>query len=147
MGSKVNAALALSGADWRTLSRAWLTLLVVDLGLRLLPLRSVRRLLAVVTKSWPGKGSQSRESLSRLVQIAARYHPCRPRCLSRALCLGSLLAAWGIESELRIGVRRSGQELLAHAWLEESGVPIGETPDVGERFAALHRLRQSPGAA
>jgi len=46
MEHKLRAALALSLYDWAFFFQAWVTLLVVDLGLRLLPFVRVQQLLA-----------------------------------------------------------------------------------------------------
>lgn len=63
----------------------------------------------------------------------------RMRCLPRSLCLQWMLARRGMESRLRIGVRRQGEGTLeAHAWIEdEGGLPLNDTTDVESRFRAL----------
>ena len=117
--------------------RAWTVLLVADWGLRLLPFARLERLLA------PARGSRlpDEAAVPRLVwatAAAARHHLYPMRCLPRALCLRWLLGRHGIETDLRIGVARRGENRLdAHAWVERQGRPVGEGADVGERFAAL----------
>jgi Transglutaminase-like superfamily len=59
------------------------------------------------------------------------------RCLPRALCLRWLLGRHGIRTDLRIGVARKEAGLDAHAWVEREGRPVGEGPDVADRFAPL----------
>jgi hypothetical protein len=46
----------------------------------------------------------------------------------------------GIETRVRVGVGGfDRRDLNAHAWVEHEGRPVGETPDVSERYAAFDR--------
>lgn len=85
----------------------------------------------------PQEPSAGVERLGRWVDAAARYHPLRTRCLHRSLALKWMLAGRGIDADLRIGVRREGEELAAHAWLERDGVRLGSTGRTAEAFAPL----------
>jgi hypothetical protein len=58
------------------------------------------------------------------------------------LVLQRLLREQGIEAQLRIGVRTEGGRLMAHAWLEHEGRPLGEAEPVEERFARLLSLQK-----
>jgi len=139
MRNKLRAAAALSGSDWRVLAGAWSLLLAAGLGLRLLPLRRVQRLLGAAGGRPPAAGDElgAVSRLARLVGVAARNHLLPLHCLERALVLQVLLRRRGIATELRIGVRREGGALDAHAWLERAGVPLGEPSSTRERYATL----------
>ncbi len=128
----------LTAADWRLLLAAVLWLPVVRLGLRSLGLRRVRRLLGLSAgREGATPPRELAERTDRLVRAAARRHPLSFTCLARALVVQRLLAARGWKSELRIGVRSLGGTLEAHAWVECAGTPLGEGPEVGDRFAPL----------
>jgi hypothetical protein len=43
------------------------------------------------------------------------------------VALQALLLREGIESDVEIGVRRESDGLVAHAWVEIEGRPVGET--------------------
>lgn len=75
--------------------------------------------------------------LGALVNLAARHAPGPATCLTRSLLLRWLLRRRGIESDLRIGVKLDQGRLDAHAWVEVVGVPINDSQDVGQRFAAF----------
>lgn len=47
-------------------------------------------------------------------------------CLVRSLALWTMLLRRGVETELRIGIRRHEGKLEGHAWLEFAGQPINE---------------------
>ncbi len=140
MGHKLRAALALSLSDWAVFFPAWLMLLVVDLGLRVLPFPRVRKLVA--SSKQPGRAASQRDvrlelcRLEWLVDIAARNHLYPMTCLRQALTLQWLLARRGVAADLRIGVRKQAGALEAHAWVECAGQAIrsAETVDV---FAPL----------
>jgi hypothetical protein len=69
--------------------------------------------------------------------VASNALPVETTCLPRALAAGSLLARYGYDSTLRIGVARDDGEFAAHAWVERDGVvTIGDLPDLG-RFVPL----------
>jgi len=74
---------------------------------------------------------------ARMVGVAARYGFWRANCLQQSLTLWRLLRQQGVTCELRIGVRRESARLKAHAWVEYRGVPVNDTHDVRERFAAF----------
>lgn len=58
----------------------------------------------------------------------------RGNCLSQSLTLWWLLRRQGIESELRIGVRKHAGGLEAHAWVECLGEVLNDRADVRERL-------------
>jgi len=70
-----------------------------------------------------------------LVDSASRFGP-GGTCLTRSLVLRGLLRRQGIESTVRMGVRKE-HAVEGHAWVEVAGHPINDTPDVHERYAPL----------
>jgi len=72
--------------------------------------------------------------LSVIVEVAAGYAPGPVTCLSRSLLLMGMLAREGIDAELRIGVRKAGDALAAHAWVEAAGVPVNDVRDVAAEY-------------
>lgn len=129
MRTELSRFLALSREDRRGFSLAWAYLLVADLALRFLPLARVQGLLARLpalppaSRPLPGR-------LASLVGSAARHHLRPATCLTRALTLQALLRRQGHQAELRIGVRREGGALQAHAWVEHAGSPLGDPAGV-----------------
>ncbi len=111
--AKIPAFFARSALERRLLLEALATLWLVRLGLWLLPfgalLRLVRRPL--------GTSSVEVGRLTKTFTVVSRYVP-RATCLAQALAGQRLLAAHGHSSRLRIGVRKDGARLGAHAWLE-----------------------------
>jgi hypothetical protein len=132
---------ALSFADQRTLLTAAACMPLFWLGLRILGLP---RFQARLQRSKVTRGAAMTlpdiQALGELVNIAAR-HTLGPRtCLTRSLLLGWLLRRRGVESQLRIGVRLNQGVFDAHAWVECSGVPVNDQPDVGTQFASFGDL-------
>ncbi|MBW4418213.1 MAG: lasso peptide biosynthesis B2 protein [Myxacorys californica WJT36-NPBG1] len=72
-----------------------------------------------------------------LVSRAGYYTPRWANCLKRSLILWYLLHRQGIETDLRIGVRRCNGEFQAHAWVEYQGSVLNDVPDVHELYAAF----------
>jgi hypothetical protein len=71
-----------------------------------------------------------------LVEVASRFIP-GARCLPRAMAGQLLLARAGYLTDMRIGVRKDGNTLDAHAWLEYEGVPLFESDAHIKGFAPL----------
>jgi len=144
--SSLRRALGRPFADWTALAEAWSCLLAADLALRLLPYRRVERLFGPAPASRPARpGAVSRSVWA--AGAASRHHLWPMRCLPHALCLRRLLARRGIEGVLRIGVAREGDRLLAHAWIEHEGRPLGEVEESIARFAPLLGAEETDRAA
>lgn len=116
-----------SWADRVLLVRAFGLVTAVRVGLSVLPYRTVQRLTRT---AWPPRrlSLDSPEAMStyrrRVVQsvssVGRRLLGDKP-CLTQALVAQRMLSAADYETELKIGVTKDGQELLAHAWLERDG--------------------------
>jgi hypothetical protein len=134
---KLRRLATLTAEEHRLLAAAWWTLWRVELGLRVAPQRlAARRHRPSASTGDPGARRRAR-TLERWVGVAARHHPLRPRCLGRSLCLQTLLAREGIDSELKIGVRRTASGVQAHAWLERGGAALAEAAEAGREFLPL----------
>jgi Transglutaminase-like superfamily len=72
-------------------------------------------------------------AMGRMVRIAAARGLHKASCLPQSLALWYLLRRQGMNSQLRIGVRKAAGRLEAHAWAELAGSPI-EPDDAGQRF-------------
>lgn len=132
---------AMTGGERRLLLEAVMLLALVRLGLRLLPFRAVRGLLARFGAG-AGTAAAGADVTRRVLwAVNAASRPAGVTCLPRALAAHTLLARRGLASDLRIGVtRRPGSPLEAHAWVEAGGgVLIGDLPDLA-RFKPLADL-------
>jgi hypothetical protein len=68
-------------------------------------------------------------SARRAQRMAARNAGIGGTCLVRSLTLWAMLLRRGVDSELRVGVRKKEGKLEAHAWVEYGGVPLNESWD------------------
>ena len=62
--------------------------------------------------------------LARLARIAGRRGPVAASCLRQSLVVRAWLRRRGLDAQLRIGVRKAGEALDAHAWVEVAGVAL-----------------------
>ena len=107
----------------------------VEVGLRMLPLplllRTLGLKLAADNELVPAQelpplvAREASMAATRVDRVVRRWRPRRV-CLRRSLVLGTMLRHH--DPALRLGIRRAGQEIEAHAWLEIDGVPL---PDFG----------------
>ena len=133
---------SLTGLERGFLIRALLLLPVVGWGLRLIGFGRVQATLqrfmaAPRDKSTGDDVTKKVLSASRMVSIVSRRGIYRANCLPTSLTLEHLLGQQGIDTDLRVGVRKVAGVFEAHAWVEFLGQPLNEDDDVHERFAAF----------
>ncbi len=120
--------LCLSNAERWVLIKAALLLAVIGVSKRLLPFRTVRRLLARVADRPIGRQHADRLSAERVVwavEAASRHVPRTKSCLIQALAAQLMLARRGYPALVHIGVTRGEQgQFQAHAWVEMEGKAV-----------------------
>lgn len=124
---------ALSSGSRKLFLQAWLALAGIDLGLRLISLPRLQSLLDGPLLFATDPVEQPDDYISRaarMVDLAARHHFGPKACLSRALALLWMLKRKGISASLRIGVRKVGDTLKAHAWLQNDDLSIEKSSDI-----------------
>lgn len=145
--TELRRALSLAPADWLRFAQAWVVLLAADLGLRWLPFPRVERLLAPARADRRAAEDRAAARCVWAVAAAARHHLKPMTCLPRALGLRWLLGRAGFAADLRIGVAREGDRLLAHAWVELDGRPLGEPEGEPSPFQPLLEIAADSGTA
>jgi hypothetical protein len=127
-------------SDLKPIARAWISLASIEFALRF---RSFHRVLDEVegvaptaTVVQPFEFGRAR-AYARWIDVAARHHVVRARCLHRSLVLHKWLRSEGLPSALRIGVRKKADGISAHAWVEMGGEILNDRPDRVAPFAAL----------
>ena len=129
---RVHSLLRLSTGDKALLVQATLLLTGIRLGLYVLSFARLRSLLArCVGPEGTTDDELHHDDSDRIVwavERVSRQFPAIGTCLTQALTVHVLLARRGVQSNLRIGVRReSDGAFIAHAWLEkDGGILIGE---------------------
>lgn len=122
-----------------------LLLPVVAISLRLAGFRKTYRWL---DRPLAGKALEEIGPVSQSVNRAAHHWPgFNPTCLPRSLVLWHLLRRRGAPAQLRIGVTKEGEQLSAHAWVENEGQVINDRPDIAQRYAPIEFLYLPPESA
>jgi hypothetical protein len=117
----------------------WAAILVV-LAWAVLPLLRFRAAPGPAASRSATGGHGTAEALARLVGISSRHVPVPANCLHRSLVLWWLLRRRGIACRIRLGTTKAGGSFEAHAWVECTGVPVGEDADRLGAFTAFDRL-------
>ena len=95
------------------------------------PAHPGRRAASAGPGSRRGDGSPPSATVANLRRLPAT-------CLHRALAGYAALREAGEDARFVIGVRRDGSEVLAHAWIESAGHPVGEPDDPRDRFTVAY---------
>jgi hypothetical protein len=122
--------------------RAVLLLPLVSLSLRLRGFRATQASLQnYLSNAQPTKeasaGASQLALTARAVRSAAYRSFGKATCLEKSLTLWWLLERQGIASSVRIGTRKDGEKLEAHAWVEYDGIALHESEDVHRHYAAF----------
>ena len=117
------------------LVQAWALFALLPGALRVAGFRRIQAFLTQTKQAPSPPAAAGTSDTVRMVDLAARYSPLRPNCLVRSLTLWWLLRRQGVASELHIGVRKQGDKLEAHAWLEWQGAVLNDQADIASHFS------------
>jgi len=81
--------------------------------------------------------SQEAAMAAHMVNAADRHGFVHPSCLAKSMTLWWLLGRQGIDSHLRIGIRKENDKFEAHAWVERDGAALNEPDEHHHHFAAF----------
>jgi hypothetical protein len=142
---RLSKFLALPAGDRRLLVEAALLLGAMRLGLRLLPFRTLWRLLERAPRPSTGFSTADPIAPGRIawaVSVASPYVLGVRPCLPQALAAQLLLVRRGFAARLRLGVARGDRgQVRAHAWMETDGrVVTGGSKSELERYTPLLAL-------
>lgn len=117
---------SLGPADRKLLLQALALLWAARLGVRWFGFQALRRYVRRIGQ----REANTPERIAWAVRTAGRSVPRSKHCLASALAEQALLRRSGHAVDLKLGVRRSGNRLRAHAWV---------TPDhASEEFVPLN---------
>ncbi|MDQ1260873.1 MAG: hypothetical protein QG575_54 [Euryarchaeota archaeon] len=140
---KIDRFRRLTWGERRLILAAYLFLWFARIGLWTLPFGSIRNLAErdLIPRNVSAGKRLPVTTIIWSVRAMCRYVP-QATCLTQALAGKMLLATFGHESCLRIGVARDQEgKFLAHAWLEDHGRTIlGESES---KFIPLLSWRNS----
>jgi hypothetical protein len=114
----------LSWVECGLLANALMLVALTRLGLTCLPFWLLNEVLVSSERTRPSRNSSAKSlPVSQVVWAviaASRWIP-KATCLTQALAAQCLLKRNGHPAMLRLGVRKEGERLAAHAWLESQG--------------------------
>ena len=123
------------------LLRAFILLPLISISLRLRGFRktkaSLQHFLSAAYGSQNPHAQERAAVTARMVRAAGQFGIGHSNCLKVSLALWWLLARQGIASDLRIGVRKDGEKLEAHAWVECGGVALTDPETIHPHYAAF----------
>lgn len=140
---------------WRhklTTARVSVLVVGVRMALRVLPYRTVQRLLTLgereASRSTSALAPEAlrarRQRIASAVASTGKHLLGDKPCLTQALVAQRLLRRQGYDTDLCIGVTKDGNELLAHAWLEKDGRVILGGRASQAKYTPLVPVRPEP---
>ena len=113
---------------------------LVEFSIKTLRFKRTLRLLRRFTGSTTKKCEHELSLINRhrnQFYLYQRQFPNLGKCLARSLVLWLLLDRQGIRTELKFGVKKEGDNLLAHAWIEYKGEALVSEWELGEDFRSF----------
>jgi len=99
---------------------------------------TLRKALSSATRPKDSDSLNKQTALTaHMVNAADRHGLFHPSCLVKSLTLWWMLGRQGITSELRVGVRKKGGNLEAHAWVEREGIALNEPEQQHHHYTAF----------
>jgi len=128
--------------------RALLMLPLVGLSLKLRGFEATRATLRktlspTMSRMDPDPLNKQITLTAHMVNAADRHGLLHPSCLVKSLTLWWLLGRQGISSQLRVGIRKDGGNLKAHAWVEREGIALNEPEERHHHYAAFDAVLAS----
>jgi hypothetical protein len=122
--------------------RAIVLLPLVALSLRWRGFRATRAALQIALPNVSRKcdsvlASKVAALTAHMVNTADRHGFVHPSCLAKSMALWCLLGRQGIDSHLRIGIRKENDKFEAHAWVERDGAALNEPDEHHHHYAAF----------
>lgn len=129
IAAALRGARTLAWQDWRLLFEAGCLAIFIEIALRMLSFNDLLARLEVVDSRISTAPASLRPACDRAVDRTYRYLPLARTCLKESLVLLRLLRRRGVSAHLRLGVRKEGARLVAHAWIEHDGAPLERTDE------------------
>jgi hypothetical protein len=130
--------------------RALFLLPVVSVAIRIVGLKRTWTWLEAGARRTRSDRAASRDDpahVAWLVMAAARHGLVRASCLPISLTVQRLLREHGIETAVRLGVRKIDGRLEAHAWVEKDGEPLSDDAQASGAYAAFEAPMASRAGA
>jgi len=122
--------------------RALILLPLVALSLRWRGFRTTQAALQISLSNHDEKCDSALVSkqaalAAHMVNAADRHGFVHPSCLAKSMTLWWLLGRQGIDSHLRVGIRKVDEKFEAHAWVERDGAALNEPDEHHHHYAAF----------
>jgi hypothetical protein len=137
--------LCLPAVQRHLVLQAALLLVAIRLGLGLLPFRTLQRLLARLGQGSTASAQAGAAAVGSIVWavVGVSHYVPGATCLTQALAARVLLARYGQQTQLRLGVTRSAAgQFQAHAWVEWQGRVVIGGSDAPLHFTPLPPLER-----
>lgn len=132
------SALPIS-TKWNFLKIAVLVPLV-EISIRTIKFKKTYRVLKALTGRTPAPPKDDISVIRRyrnVFYLHRRAIPYLGKCLSQSLTLWFLLERQGISAELKFGVKKEKNDLIAHAWIEYKGEAFMSESEMEENYTSF----------
>lgn len=133
----IRTFFALPGTDRWLVIKITLIVPLIQVGLKTIKFKRTLALLRPLLNRKPRRPERELNLIEKhtyYLYLYRRKLPSLGKCLARSLTLWFLLQRAGIETELKFGVKKENDKLLAHAWIEYQGRRLEERSEVDKGY-------------
>jgi hypothetical protein len=128
---------------WLTIE-VWFWAAVFRFIVLFIPAKYIRKHYGISGEESPSTVSKENYVKARLIAYhvnrIAEHTPWQSKCLVRALTAQKLLTKNKISTTLYLGIKRSGEDLFAHAWIRTGGCFV--TGGTGDDYVVVAKFRK-----
>lgn len=137
MFGKVRQFLDLPNSHKLIFTKISLIVPFVELGIKIFGLKRTFKLLKYFAKKPKNTVKNPTLIINRhrnFLYLYSKQFPFFGKCLAQSLTLWVLLKNKSINTDLRFGMKKENNKLLAHAWLEYDGKPLATEEELKENY-------------
>lgn len=137
MFRKIRQFMTWPKAGKRIFIKICLLVPVIEIGLKMVGFKRTYGILNYFVKPPKNKISNSISIIrdhTYFLDLFIRHLPFSGNCLARSLTLWLFLKNLGVDTDLRFGMKKEKEKLIAHAWLEFEGKPLASETEIDENY-------------
>lgn len=83
------------------------------------------------------KDNKYDKNIPKIINYSVSNNIFKSTCLEQSLFTYLILGLNGVKSNIKIGVNKTGKDLLAHAWVEKDNITINSNTNPAQNFSAF----------
>jgi len=97
----------------------------------------IERYINPIIRKNSSKDNKYDKNIPKIINYSVSNSIFKSTCLEQSLFTYLILGLNGVKSNMKIGVNKTGKDLLAHAWVEKDNITINSNTNSAQNFSAF----------